>query len=346
MGKNLIDILEEDGIKLQKSGVRFVAKCPFHGGGERTPPFTIYPNETYFCFSCRVWGDAVKYLVDKRGMSPDEAMDYVGEEYRAVKRKQVIKIRDKGKVWPLLYEIADAYNKNIQETPGALNYLEGRGLSRETIAKYKIGYTDGRILNLTALEVQLAIEYGLMNEKGWETMSHRITIPNIPEEGACDFIMGRTVTNEKIRYLGTRTPKTIYGLADAWNSSIMFLTEGHMDWLVLREWGYPSIVVGGTHIHPTNIAVLKQRKIVIVPDNDVEGIKAGVSLKGQLGANSMILDYADLGVKDVGELAEKGGRNDFKKLVLEQVRWPLNISSQTLLRSFPILADITNLQLT
>lgn len=342
MAKTLVEVLEEQGIVLKKSGVRFIAPCPFHGGGERTPPFTVYPNETYYCFVCEVWGDAVKYLVDKVGMAPDAAMDYVGVDYRQPKRKQVIKIRDKSRVWPFLYEVTEAYHKNLLQTKGALNYLYGRGLSHETIIKYKLGYTDGSVLNLQFVsDVKLAEEYGILNEKGYEILSHRITIPNIPESGMCDYIIGRTVINDKIRYLNIRTPRAIYGLVEAWASPILFVTEGHFDYLVLREWGYPSIVVGGTHMTSINVNVLRQRNIVIVPDNDAAGVAAGLSLKTKIGANSMILDYTSLDVKDIGEAAQKpGAKEEFAKLVKEQVTWPSYTLSPTLMKSFSTLSSM------
>lgn len=343
MSKNLKEVLEENGLELQTSGVRFIAKCLFHGGGDRTPPFTVYPNDTYYCFVCAVWGDAVKFLVDYKGMSPDEALTYVGEDYKQQRRKrEVIKIKDKSKVWPFLYEVAEKYHENLLETPGAMMYLRSRGLSDESIKRHKLGYTDGGVLNITnSLEFALAVEYGVLTEKGYERLSHRITIPNIPEAGACDYIIGRTVTNERVRYLGITTPKPIYGLAEAWNSPIIFITEGQFDWLVLREWGFPAVVVGGTHIQNTNLMILKQRKIVIIPDNDAEGIKAGLRLKVALGVEAMILDYGELGVKDVGELGNKNGiKKEFIELVRKQIKWELSTSSPILAKSYPVLNEL------
>lgn len=351
MSKNLYEVLTEYGLTLKKSGVRFIAKCPFHGGGERTPPFTVYPNETYFCFTCEVWGDAVKFLVEKQGMTPDQAMEYVGVDYRQTRRKTTIKIKDTAKAWPFFYRVAQDYHENLMKTPGALLYVKGRGLSLETIKKYKIGYTDGGVLNLQwAEEHKMAVEYGILSDKGYEILSHRIVIPNIPEPGMCDAMTGRTVINDKIRYLNIRTPKVFYGLADAWASPVLFVTEGHFDWLVLREWGYPSIVVGGTHQKDIDIAILKQRNVVIVPDNDAEGIKAGVRLKNKVGQNAVILDYAHTGAKDVGELAtyaaHYGAREEFDKLVREQTPWPLYTSSPILAGLFPTLKSQIPLPLT
>jgi DNA primase len=349
MGKTLKEVLEENEIELQKSGVRYIAKCPFHGGGDRTPPFTVYPNDTYYCFVCTVWGDAVKFLIEHKGMSPDAALDYVGEDYREPKRKRdAIKIQDKSKVWPLLSEVAEAYHSNLLQTPGAISYLKGRGLSESTINTYRLGYTDGGVLNITnSLQYALLVQHGVLSEKGRERLSHRITIPNIPETGSCDFIMGRTIINDKIRYLGITTPKTIYGLISAWNSPVLFITEGHFDWLVLREWGFPSIVVGGTHLNGANISILRQRKVVIVPDNDAEGIKAALRLKQSLGIDSTILDYNDLGAKDVGELGPRAGaREEFIELVRKQIQWPLSTSNPILIKSFTLFKEPTQLVLT
>lgn len=348
MSKNLVEVLTEYGLALKPSGVRFIAKCPFHGGGDRTPAFTIYPNETYFCFVCEVWGDSVKFLVEKQGMTPDQAMEYVGQDYRQTKRKTTIKIKDTARTWPFLYEVAERYHENLFATPGALHYVKSRGLSLETIKKYKLGYTDGGVLNLQwAEEIKMAQDYGVLSDKGYEILSHRIIIPNIPETGMCDAMIGRTVINDKIRYLNIRTPKVFYGLYDAWAAPMMFVTEGHFDWLVLREWGYPSIVVGGTHLKDIDIAILKQRNIVIIPDNDAEGIKAGLRLKNKVGAGAMILDYSSMGVKDIGEAAtQEGMKEQFEKIVREQVEWPFDTSNQVLAKLYPILSLSTQLQLT
>lgn len=347
MSKTLEEILIENDITLQPSGARWVAKCPFHEG-DRSPSFTVYPGGTYFCFGCRAWGDAVKFLVDYKKMPPDEALDYVGIDYKTPKRKEVIKIKDTSKVWPFLYECAKKYHEALLENQGALEYLKSRGLSLDTVNRYMLGYTDGSTLNLEQIfDVSMAIEYGLMTPGGYESLNHRITIPNIPKEGLCDYIIGRTVTNDKIRYLGIKTPKPIFGLADAWASPILFIVEGQFDWLLLREWGYPSVVSGGTHVTNTNINILKQKNVVIVPDNDVPGLDAAVAMKMRLGSNSIILDYQDLGVKDVSEassLAE--GRQEFARLVKEQLPWNTFSYSPTLMKSFPALEGIPHLDWT
>lgn len=44
-----------------KSGhARFTACCPFHS--EKTGSFTVYPNNTYYCFGCHKGGDAIEFV--------------------------------------------------------------------------------------------------------------------------------------------------------------------------------------------------------------------------------------------------------------------------------------------
>lgn len=338
MTKTLFDVLEENGIEVINRGKRALAHCPFHEG-DRNPSFTIYPNDSYFCWGCRAWGDAVKFLVDYKGMSYHDALKDVGLEYKSKKSKSIIKVRDTKNMYPFLYDVAVAYHKRLLDTEGAFLYLRTRGLTFETISKYKIGYTDGATLNFVfAEDFRLAEEAGLMNEHGYELLSHRITIPNLVGDDLCDFIVGRTVTNDRIKYLGIRTPKPLFGLYDVRNEPLLFLVEGQFDWLVLRQWGLPSIVSGGTHLSAANIAVLKTKKVVIIPDNDEIGITASESLHTKLGPTSFVLDYRSMGVKDVGEMGPLAdAEKRFKEIVKEQLPWPTRFARKTRNKSSGLL---------
>jgi DNA primase len=43
--------------ELKKVGTVVRGLCPFHS--ENTPSFMVYPNNTWFCFSCGIGGDAI-----------------------------------------------------------------------------------------------------------------------------------------------------------------------------------------------------------------------------------------------------------------------------------------------
>jgi hypothetical protein len=181
-----------------------------------------------------------------------------------------------------------------------------------------------------------------MNRDGYEVLSHRITIPNFIDMGFADYIVGRTVTNDKIKYLGTRTPKPIHGFYEVRHSPVIFLAEGQFDWLTLRQWGYPAAVLGGSHLTKSNIILLRDKKVVIVPDYDPEnqGMIAANKVKEQLGENAVILDYSELntspGKLDISTLAESpGGQMMFTTIVKEQLPWITLMSNRILAKWFP-----------
>lgn len=322
MSKTLIEVLTEQDIELSPSSSgRWVAVCPFHEG-DRDPSFTVYThNDTYYCFGCSAWGDAVKFLCDYKGWTTKEAQTYVGVdyEYKRADKARVIKTRDTLRTWEFLDRVADLYHANLKGTSGARDYLKRRGLSDDTINFYRLGYTDGRILQIDlAGDFDLALECGLINSNGYETLSHRITIPNSCGVGRCDFIMGRTVTNDRIKYLGLRMPKPMYGFTMNAKSPILFMAEGQFDWLILQQWGYPSIVMSGSHLPKYHLMSLRDKMVVIVPDNDPTGQATARKVHASL-VNSVILDYDSLGVKDIGELgAQDDGEQKFSELLEEQ----------------------------
>jgi DNA primase len=207
----------------------------------------------------------------------------------------------------------------LYSTSGAYNYLRNRGLSEQTIAQYSLGYTDGRVLSIEyASDFKIAHEAGLINNQGYEVLSHRIIIPNINGRHNVDFLMGRTVINDRIKYLGIRLPKPMYGFAMNCKSPILFMAEGQFDWLILQQWGYPAIILSGSHLPRYHLMALREKMIVIVPDNDDTGMQAARKVHASI-QNSIILDYASLGVKDVGDLGMmEDGEAKFNNLIKEQ----------------------------
>lgn len=325
MVKTLVEVVTECNVSLITSGERFKAYCPFHK--DDTPSFTIYPNETYYCFGCGVWGDAVKFLVELKGIPYTDALAYVGAEFKTPKADKAVTIKVQNVVptWDFLWRVTEDYHNFLLEMPGAFNYLLNRGLKDKTIRKYKLGYTDGRVLNLMfASERKLALDTGIMNKNGFEMMSHRITIPNIIGDNQVDFIMGRTVTNDTIKYLGARIPKPLIGFHEVRTAPLIFMVEGQFDWLTLRQWGYPAICVSGNHLKPYSRLPLEDKYILYIADieDSGEGMRAGKEIVGKFGDKGILVDLTELREKhkiaklDINALAQfPDGESEFAEIV-------------------------------
>ena len=327
----------------------------FHSG-DHTPSFTVYPGDTYYCFGCGAWGDAVKFLIDYKHMDPKAAYEYVGQEIIKEKSSGVIKVKNVSETWRFLWVVTEQYHNFLMKNHGATEYLLRRGLTLSTLKQYMIGYTDGFVLNIdNAFDAALGAEVGLINKDGVESLSHRIVIPNIiSSTEMVDFMVGRTVINDRVKYLGLRMPKPIIGLSAVQPSPVVFLVEGQFDWLTLCQWGYPAISAGGTNISRANLISIKDKRIVIVPDYDLSGVgmSAARSLEQKIdNGKTTILDYSSLRVDgdklDISKLGErKDGEQLFAEIVKEQLLWLGTLSNQTIQNFFPNLTNLTHLQST
>ena len=119
------------------------------------------------------------------------------------------------------------------------------------------------------------------------------------------------------------------GFYEVRTASTIMVVEGQIDRMLLLQWGYPAVCLGGTHLTKYNRLLFEGKRIIIVPDNDPPGMKAAKSLKEVFGDRAMILDYSELGVKDVGELSSFPGAQDlFDTIVGEQVQnWTTHLSN-------------------
>ena len=61
--------------RLRRTGTRHIALCPFHK--EKTPSFTIYPNNSFYCFGCHKGGDAIYFVMSLRECSFLEAIKHI-----------------------------------------------------------------------------------------------------------------------------------------------------------------------------------------------------------------------------------------------------------------------------
>lgn len=89
---SILDIADEEGIKIQKRGRNYFACCPFHG--ENTASFSLSPEKKmYKCFGCGEQGDVIDLLEKMRGITQKEARDIL------LKRAGLYKHKGQFKQW-------------------------------------------------------------------------------------------------------------------------------------------------------------------------------------------------------------------------------------------------------
>jgi len=79
--QSLESVVRASGIELRNSGSgRLIGLCPFHN--EKSPSFTVYPNERYHCFGCKESGDTIDFVRKHWGLSFYQAVDFIGFKKR------------------------------------------------------------------------------------------------------------------------------------------------------------------------------------------------------------------------------------------------------------------------
>lgn len=287
---------------MEKAGANYKARCPFHN--EKTPSFMISPSRnSYYCFGCQASGDifsfvqefekldfagALKLLADKAGVPLDDFQNG----------------KDKGKenrLRDVLKEATKLYQTKLSGDP--LDYLLKRGLTKETIHDWQIGFApdEWRFAQDNLLQkkfsTQELLDAGLTKKKEgtndtYDRFRNRIMFPISDSQNYIVGFSGRIMGQEQERspkYLNSpETPlfnksEVMYGIHKAkegirkWGYAIV--VEGQMDLLMCHQAGFGNaLATSGTSLTKDHLTKIKRYtdKLMIVYDADSAGVRASV----------------------------------------------------------------------
>lgn len=290
-------------VALTKKGREHHGLCPFHN--EKTPSFTVNDEKGFgHCFGCGWHGDAIEFEMQAGHLSFIEAVERlaaeVGLEVPAVspeeRQHQAARASLLGAA-----EAACAYFEAQLQTPAgetALAYLRGRGLSDETIARFRLGWApDSRSALIAALKsagydasVQLQAGLAKAPEGGGAPYAYfrgRVTFPITDRQGRVIAFGARILGDGQPKYLNSPATalfdkgQTLFGAAHArvaaGQKGVVHAVEGYLDAIVLHQAGLDNTVAPlGTAITEHQIQQLWRMadEPVICLDGDDAGQKA------------------------------------------------------------------------
>src|SRR5712691_11730080 len=163
-----------DYIKLKKAGAQnYAGLCPFHG--EKTPSFSVHATrQFYHCFGCHESGDVFKFIQKIENVTFPEAVRLVAQKLGIPLPKATYSSPGEARDAKLRAQLLDAqewaavfFQECLKRPEGARarEYLTGRGLDAEMIARFRIGYApDSGFL----LRDRLAVEFSedVLRESG------------------------------------------------------------------------------------------------------------------------------------------------------------------------------------
>ncbi len=149
--KQQADIVRVIGeyVRLKRAGAQnYSGLCPFHG--EKTASFSVHASRQFFhCFGCGESGDVYKFLQRIENISFPEAVRLLAQKLGVPMPKMQFDSPAEAREAKLrgtlldLHEAACRFFQERLKRPEAAHareYLKGRGLDDEAIARFRIGY--------------------------------------------------------------------------------------------------------------------------------------------------------------------------------------------------------------
>ncbi|MBX4206235.1 DNA primase [Candidatus Parcubacteria bacterium] len=307
MGSDIETIKERLGIaevvgghvKLEKSGASFKGRCPFHN--EKTPSFFVSPlRQSYYCFGCGAKGDIFTFVEETEGLSFKEALKELalraGVELKGAAVSRQAKT-ERDKLRAALEAAAEFFEKKLVENEPAQKYLLSRGLSKQTIKEWRIGYAPAEWRSLyhhlvpMGFSKEVLVKAGLVKpvtgaaKEPYDVFRDRLVFPLADQNGEIVAFSGRALAKEtEPKYLNT--PETmlfakselLYGLgkakAEVRKKNYAVLVEGQMDLVLSHQAGVPNTVASsGTAFTAAHLERLKRLspRIILAFDGDRAG---------------------------------------------------------------------------
>jgi DNA primase len=303
--KQQADIVRVIGeyVRLKKSGQNFTGLCPFHA--EKSPSFAVHPTkQIYHCFGCGVGGDVFKFVMEMDKVAFPEAIRVVAEKCGiAIPRPKASspEERKENQQRSLLVEMhREAQTFFVQQLGGTLEgkaaraYLEDRGMDKDAIARFGIGYAPSggdallRFLKSKYKE-PLLIESGLVTRdqngaRMYDRFRRRITFPIANESGKIVAFGCRALGDDQPKYLNSpETPiysksNVLYHLDRAKEAlrraDFAVLVEGYMDAIAVARAGISNVVAScGTSLAEPQIKLLSRftKRVIVNYDPDTAG---------------------------------------------------------------------------
>lgn len=342
--KNKLNVVDIIGgyVKLTKTGVNLRGICPFHS--EKGPSFFVSPaRQMWKCFGCGKGGDIFEFIKEIEGIEFGDALRLLASKAGVELKRENPQVASERK---RLYEICDlacslfekqlgnsAYGKEAKE------YLLKRGISEDSIKKWRLGYSPDTWQGLsdflvgrgyTRDEIVMA-GLAVKSEKGndpYDRFRGRIIFPifdsNSQVIGFGARIFKEADKKETAKYINT--PQTLlydksnvlyginYAKVSVRKNNQCVLTEGYTDAIMCHQAGFDNTVaVSGTALTPRHLNTLKRYtdNLLLSFDMDVAGdtaTKRGINLAESNGFNIKVVDTYS-GAKDPAEIILENPKN-------------------------------------
>jgi DNA primase len=171
-------------------------------------------------------------------------------------------------------------NNQATESPRAMRYFNGRGITNESVSKFSLGYSEKQDM---------------------------VTIPVHSPNGMTLGFVGRSVEGKEFKNTpGLPKGKTLFNLHRIKTSSTVYVVESSFDAIRLDQVGFPAVATLGANVSIAQVRLLEKyfNNIVLIADNDEAGAIMRDKLIEKLGSRISVITI-DKKYKDIGDMDDE-----------------------------------------
>ncbi len=292
---DIVDVISEY-LTLKKVGANYRALCPFHK--EKNPSFYVNPErQIWRCFGCSRGGDIFKFIMEIENVEFPEALKILAKKAGVeLKGYEKVDSSKKNLLKKINQEAAKFFERNLWENKEALDYLLKRGLKKETIKEFQLGFAQDnwhlleRYLKEKGFLQTDIFESGLLvktdDGRFYDCFRSRIMFPLYDSLGNIIGFSGRIFGKKTDAGKYINTPQTLifdksqllYGIHKSKEfikkEKKALIVEGQMDFLMAwqNDLKY-SVAVSGTAFTEKQLSILKRytNNLILCFDMDEAG---------------------------------------------------------------------------
>ncbi|QBE68881.1 DNA primase [Synechococcus sp. WH 8101] len=316
----IVDLFEP--ASLRRVGGEFLTRCPWHE--DRRPSLSLNPSKNLaYCHVCARGTDAIGWWMEQQGLSFQEAvlqlaerLGITAEPIDAADRDRLQQERaERKRLYALRQTQRQTFAERLWRSEGAaaLAYLQGRGLTPQTIRDWQLGWNGERVM------VPLNDPQGRTVAFSGRLLNHQNDQPG----GAPKY---RNSRNDLLY----QKSQLLFGLdraREAINRSRQaVLVEGQFDVIRLAQTGLSNVLaVSGSNLTASMLQLLQQHcrieQLLLCFDGDAAGASAAdraiAALQPQVLSSGLDLRILSLPAgQDPAELADQ-----FQALLDRAISW-------------------------
>ncbi|HLO68128.1 MAG TPA: DNA primase [Holophaga sp.] len=285
-------------VKLRRQGSAWSGLCPFHS--ERSPSFQVVGDRGFYhCFGCGKHGDAFSWVMEREGLTFPEALEQLakaaGVDLPKQRERPAAELDLEERVRRALETAQGFYARKLAETPKAMDYLRGRGMTADFIRDAGLGYAPDAwealvtFLKGQGFSLEILEQAGLASrsERGshLDFLRDRLVIPIQDARSRVIAFGGRAFGDAKPKYLNTRETalfqkgSVLFGFNRAKGQlrDGALVVEGYFDVLQLHQQGiHQAVAPLGTALTESHLQMIGRftKRLILCFDGDAAGLRA------------------------------------------------------------------------